>query len=78
MTARFVRAYLAEMSGTGLLPTDPAVRRELLELFIVEKAVAELGAELEHRPARAAIPMIGLLDLLGADAPLPAVVEPPA
>jgi maltose alpha-D-glucosyltransferase/alpha-amylase len=78
VTARFVRAYLAEMSATGQLPTDPAVCRELLELFILEKAVAELGDELEHRPARAAIPMTGLLELLGASVPMPAVVEPPA
>ena len=73
-TARFVCAYLNEMAGTGLLPIDPAVCRELLELFILEKAVAELGTELDQRPARVAIPMIGLLDLLGADAPVPAVV----
>jgi maltose alpha-D-glucosyltransferase/alpha-amylase len=65
VSARFVQAYFADMSGTGLLPGDPAACRELLELFVLGKAVAELGAELEHRPARAAIPMIGLLDLLG-------------
>ncbi len=64
VTAQFVRAYFAEMSGTGLLPSDPAVCRELLELFTLYKAVGELGDELEHRPARVAIPMIGLLDLL--------------
>jgi maltose alpha-D-glucosyltransferase/alpha-amylase len=73
VSARFVRGYLAEMAGTGILPPDPAVCRELLELFVQQKAVAELGAELEHRPGRAAIPMIGLLDLLGADAPAPYV-----
>jgi maltose alpha-D-glucosyltransferase/alpha-amylase len=79
VTARFVRAYFAGMSGTGLLPADPTVCRELLELFVLEKAVAELGTELEHRPARAAIPMLGLLDLFGADAPAPAVAGgPPA
>ncbi|MBN9121439.1 MAG: hypothetical protein J0I06_20185, partial [Planctomycetes bacterium] len=77
--ARFVRAYFAETAGTGLLPADPAARRELLELFVLEKAVAELGTELDQRPARAAIPMTGLLDLLGADSPVPAIAKgPPA
>jgi predicted trehalose synthase len=77
VTARFVRAYFADMSGTDLLPADPAACRELLELFVLNKAVTELGAELEHRPARAAIPMIGLLDLLGA-APAAPAGGPPA
>ena len=65
VAARFVRVYLADMAGTGLLPSDLTVGRDLLELLMLEKAVGELSAELEHRPARAAIPMIGLLDLLG-------------
>ena len=79
VTARFVRAYFAGMAGTGLLPDDPAACRELLELFVLSKAVVELGTELERRPARAAIPMTGLLDLLGADAPVPNVASgPPA
>jgi maltose alpha-D-glucosyltransferase/alpha-amylase len=70
VSARFVRAYLEEAAGAEFLPSDPAVCRELLELFVLEKAVTELGGELEHRPARAAIPMTGLLDILGPDVPV--------
>ncbi len=71
--ARFVRAYFEAMTGSGILPADPAVCRELLELFVQQKAVTELGVELEHRPGRAAVPMTGLLDLLGAESPAPFV-----
>jgi maltose alpha-D-glucosyltransferase/alpha-amylase len=77
VSARFARSYFAEMAGTGLLPADPAVCRELLELFVQEKAVTELGAELDRRPARAVIPMAGLLDLLGAEAADPLIAGGP-
>jgi maltose alpha-D-glucosyltransferase/alpha-amylase len=77
VSARFVRAYFAEMAGTGLLPADPSARRDLLELFVLEKAVTELGAELAQSPLRTAIPLAGILDLLGSDAPVPSIAKGP-
>jgi maltose alpha-D-glucosyltransferase/alpha-amylase len=64
IAARFVHAYFDGMSGSNLLPSQPALRRELLELFTLEKAVRELGSEMEHRPAWIPVPLTGLLDLM--------------
>lgn len=73
VSAQFVRAYFGATAGTGLLPADPGACRELLELFVLDKAVKELSTELVHRLGRAAIPLTGLLDALGA-APAPEAV----
>ena len=67
--ARFVRAYSRRHElAPGLLPSRPGERAaSLLELFMLYKGRDRARCdELEHRPARAAIPLIlGLLDLLG-------------
>jgi maltose alpha-D-glucosyltransferase/alpha-amylase len=65
VSARFVQAYFAGMAGSGLLPESPAVCRELLEVFVIQKAVMELAAELDRRPDWAVIPLTGLSELLG-------------
>jgi maltose alpha-D-glucosyltransferase/alpha-amylase len=64
--ARFVQAYFDAMQGSGLLPTNPAVCRDLLELYVLEKGVIELGHELAHRPDWVPVPLTGLVDLLEA------------
>ncbi|HVK19243.1 MAG TPA: hypothetical protein VM533_20080, partial [Fimbriiglobus sp.] len=62
--ARFVQAYFAGMNGSGLLPVNPTVCRDLLELYVLEKGVIELGAELAQRPDWVPVPLTGLVDLL--------------
>ncbi len=64
VSVRFVQAYYAAMAGSQLLPTDPGVCRDLLELFVLEKAVSELGAELDHRPEWVPLPLVGLANML--------------
>ena len=66
VSVRFVQAYYAAMAGTNLLPTNPTVCRDLLELFIFEKAISELGGEMEHRPEWVPVPLLGLADMLEA------------
>ncbi|VTT97828.1 trehalose synthase : Trehalose synthase OS=Chloroflexus aggregans (strain MD-66 / DSM 9485) GN=Cagg_2090 PE=4 SV=1: Alpha-amylase [Gemmataceae bacterium] len=68
VSARFVRAYLEGIAGAGLVPSDPAACRDLLELMVLEKAVVELGSDLDFQPDRVAIPITGLLDIVGAAA----------
>ena len=63
VSARFVQSYFTAMQGSNLIPASPTAARELLELMVLDKAVTELGAELEHRPAWIPIPLAGLLDL---------------
>jgi maltose alpha-D-glucosyltransferase/alpha-amylase len=64
--ARFVQAYFRAMAGSALLPSDPAAARELLELFVLDKVLRELGSEMEHRPRWVPVPLAGLIDLMGA------------
>jgi maltose alpha-D-glucosyltransferase / alpha-amylase len=64
VSALFVQAYFTGMAGSDLLPADPQVRRELLTLFVLHRAVSELGRELEHRPEWIPLPLTGLIELM--------------
>jgi maltose alpha-D-glucosyltransferase/alpha-amylase len=63
--AAFLGAYLAAALPGGFLPVTAEGRAVLLDVLLLERAVYELGHELSHRPARAAIPLRGILQLLG-------------
>ncbi len=63
VSAAFLREYLAVAADGGFLPA-PADLGMLLEIFLLEKAVYELGYELNNRPNWAAIPLRGLIRLL--------------
>jgi maltose alpha-D-glucosyltransferase/alpha-amylase len=68
--ATFLGAYLAR-SRSGAAPYLPATRQELsllLDISLVEKAVHELGFELNHRPDRVGVPLQGILQVLGEPA----------
>ncbi|HVM39434.1 MAG TPA: putative maltokinase, partial [Acidimicrobiia bacterium] len=64
--AVYLRAYLEEARPTGLLPDDPADLTVLLDAYVLEKAVYELGYELNNRPDWVGIPLRGILELLQA------------
>jgi len=60
----FLRSYL---QTAGAAPFVPAGRQELavlLDVLLLEKAVYELGYELNHRPAWVPIPIRGIFQLL--------------
>jgi maltose alpha-D-glucosyltransferase/alpha-amylase len=63
VSATFLRAYLAATEGTTLLPREPDDFDTLLRAFVMEKALYELGYELNNRPDWAHIPLIGLINL---------------
>jgi len=65
MVAAFITAYDAGLQIPGLLPeqNDPD-RRRMLELFILEKALYELGYELLNRPSWIQVPLGGIAELL--------------
>ena len=65
VTAAFVRSYLATAGDAAYLPSDPADTATLTEIFMIEKAIYELGYEMGSRPDWARIPLRGILDLLG-------------
>lgn len=62
-SAVFLSAYFAAMSGTDLLPKESLAVE--LELHLIEKALYELGYELDFRPRWVRLPLRGLLELLG-------------
>ena len=73
VSAAFVRAYAAVVNGTSLLPVDENTTRTLLRAFILDKALYELGYELNNRPEWVHVPIEGLLRLLpGAPVSSPA------
>jgi maltokinase len=60
---RFLESYYEAMRPTGVLPPRETGER-LIRIFELEKAVYELGYELEHRPDWVAIPVAGIVRLL--------------
>jgi len=64
VSGTFLAAYLDVVEGTGLLPTDRAASSALLEFFMLEKAVYELGYEVNSRPDWVDIPARGILEIL--------------
>jgi maltose alpha-D-glucosyltransferase/alpha-amylase len=63
--AAFVAGYLERARGTALLPASPADAATLLDFYLVEKCIYEIGYELNNRPDWLAIPLAGLRRLLG-------------
>jgi maltose alpha-D-glucosyltransferase/alpha-amylase len=63
VSAAFLRGYLTVSAGASFLPRDPDDFDALLHAFIVEKALYELGYELNNRPDWVHIPLTGLLTL---------------
>ena len=50
VTARFWTSYEQESAADGLVPSDPADRAALLDVFVVHKALYEVRYELANRP----------------------------
>src|SRR5207237_6546708 len=58
----FCRSYTAAVSGTGLVPEGVAFAA-LLRAFALDKALYELGYEINNRPEWIRIPLAALLRL---------------
>jgi maltose alpha-D-glucosyltransferase/alpha-amylase len=61
---RFLSAYFENASGACFIPPNLDERSALLRLHLLEKAVYELGYELNNRPAWVGIPLAGICRLL--------------
>jgi maltose alpha-D-glucosyltransferase / alpha-amylase len=59
----YLQAYFAQMSGSGLLPSGNEFDL-LLNAYLLDKSIYELGYELNNRPDWVAIPLEGILQLL--------------
>ena len=66
VSAAFLRGY-REATGNGVfVPADDEEFARLLDAFLLEKAIYELGYELNNRPDWVLIPVRGITELLGA------------
>ncbi len=63
--ATFLAGYREATAGASFLPSDDADWAALLDVFLLEKACYELTYELNNRPDWVAIPIRGILQLLG-------------
>jgi maltose alpha-D-glucosyltransferase / alpha-amylase len=63
-SAAFLRGYMHETRDAAILPETPEELKVLLDASILEKAIYELGYELNNRPDWVRIPLSGILHLL--------------
>jgi maltose alpha-D-glucosyltransferase/alpha-amylase len=61
----FLRSYRTTSNDASYLPKDRGELRVLLDAFTLEKAVYELGYELDNRPDWVFIPLYGISRLVG-------------
>jgi maltose alpha-D-glucosyltransferase/alpha-amylase len=62
--AEYLRVYLDRCAGSGFLPDAEKQIRTLLDAYLMEKAVYELGYEMNNRPDWVRIPLMGIEQLL--------------
>lgn len=71
MSAYFLQSYLRTTAGAGFLPPKEADLQVLLEAYLLDKAVYEVGYELNHRPDWVIIPVRGIKHILRTAAEMP-------
>jgi maltose alpha-D-glucosyltransferase/alpha-amylase len=64
VSAVFLREYLATVRPLGILPERDDELAAVLNVHLLEKALYELGYELNHRPEWVGIPLRGIRDIL--------------
>ncbi len=65
VSAIFYKAYLKAAAGATFLPPTEADLQMMMEVFLLRKAIYELGYELNNRPDWVKIPLQGILNLMG-------------
>jgi maltose alpha-D-glucosyltransferase/alpha-amylase len=63
----FLEAYRATIEGCVSYPEDPGEARQLLEIFLLEKALYEICYEAANRPGWLTIPIKGVASLLATE-----------
>ena len=62
----FLRAYLKTIGAATLVPAGPRDFEKLLQAFLLEKAIYEVGYELNNRPDWIEIPIRGVLQIMAS------------
>jgi maltose alpha-D-glucosyltransferase/alpha-amylase len=66
VSSSFLRSYLSGMEHSQLLPDNLEQLRIIFDAYLLEKAVYEIGYELNNRPDWLKVPLEGILQLLKA------------
>ena len=66
VSVTFLKSYLSGVRQARLLPEDPEQSRILLHAYFLEKALYEIGYELNNRPDWLEVPLQGILQLIEA------------
>ena len=64
VSAGFIGSYRETVGPHNLVPADADDFRVLLDAYLMDKAVYEVGYELNHRPGWVGVPIHGILSLL--------------
>ena len=67
VSAVFYKAYLQAAQGASFLPANETDLRTMMDIFLLRKAIYELGYELNNRPDWVKIPLQGILELVPAE-----------
>jgi maltose alpha-D-glucosyltransferase/alpha-amylase len=68
VSASFLRGYLTAVAATDLVPRTQEELTRLLDVYVLESALSDVGYEIEHRPEWAGIALRGVLTALGVSA----------
>jgi maltose alpha-D-glucosyltransferase/alpha-amylase len=66
-SAAFLGAYLEAAQGAAHLPPSREELGRMLDAYLIEKALYELGYELNNRPDWVYIPLRGIRQLIGGE-----------
>ena len=64
VSSAFLKSYLKIAATGSFLPQDPAELAALIEAYLLEKAIYEVGYELNNRPDWVRLPLLGIVELL--------------
>jgi len=64
VSAAFLKSYLGAATQGALVPQTPRETQSLLDIYLLEKAVYELGYDLSNRPEWIRIPIQGIQQML--------------
>lgn len=67
VSVAFLKSYLEQVEQAHILPEDQNHLKILLDAYLLEKAVYEIGYELNNRPDWLKVPIRGILHLLEFD-----------
>ena len=65
VSAAYLEGYTKSIEGSPLLPRTMEETQVLLDAFLLNKCLYEIGYELNNRPDWVRVPVRGVLDLVG-------------